>query len=322
MTYSVDIIGDIHGQLSALEALRHELGYGSEWSHPDGRVPVFLGDLVDRGPDSLGVAELVMGLVQSRRALCLMGNHEYNLVAFDCGLSKPKSSNRPTIEDVKTRRDRWDPILAWFRTLPVALDLPELRVVHAVWHLPSIEAVGPVLGRAIVSPVGRGDAVSWLEGHVVLESPFDAAGLKQGLPKAADDSDDPHEVPIKGYEAEAPEPFVDVDGKTRTQTRVTWWKDPHSPVPSDKVTVFGHYWNLPPEPGINDAPVPPYASGTRALEEWQREVAARVSRSGARKLHPGDRAVCVDFNGVTAAGAGACTGAYRWPEHELAWARG
>ncbi len=52
-----------------------------DWTHPDGRLPVFLGDLIDRGAHGLEVAELVMGLAERRRGFCIMGNHEYNLVA-------------------------------------------------------------------------------------------------------------------------------------------------------------------------------------------------------------------------------------------------
>ena len=88
--HRIDVVGDVHGQLSALRALGQHLGYAvdSDWSHPGGRVLVFVGDLVDRGEDSFGVCELVMHLVRDGRALCLMGNHEYNLVKWSFGLEK------------------------------------------------------------------------------------------------------------------------------------------------------------------------------------------------------------------------------------------
>jgi protein phosphatase len=76
-----DIIGDIHGCRSELETLLRKLGYDLEGkSHPDGRKVVFLGDLVDRGPDIPGVLRLVMNLVHAGSALCVPGNHEMKLL--------------------------------------------------------------------------------------------------------------------------------------------------------------------------------------------------------------------------------------------------
>ncbi|OXY96756.1 polynucleotide kinase-phosphatase [Streptomyces diastatochromogenes] len=75
LTGPFDIIGDIHGCASELESLLAELGY-SDGVHPDGRTAVFVGDLVDRGPDSPGVLRRVMSMVGSGNALCVPGNHE------------------------------------------------------------------------------------------------------------------------------------------------------------------------------------------------------------------------------------------------------
>lgn len=80
-----DIIGDVHGCVSELRTLLSELGYqltasGTDAVHPEGRTAVFVGDLVDRGPDSAGVLRLVMGMVAADHALCVPGNHEAKLV--------------------------------------------------------------------------------------------------------------------------------------------------------------------------------------------------------------------------------------------------
>ena len=84
-----DVIGDVHGCRSELETLLERLGYDLvrddqgrpvDAAHPDGRRPVFVGDLVDRGPDSSGVLRLVMGMVRNGHALCVPGNHENKLV--------------------------------------------------------------------------------------------------------------------------------------------------------------------------------------------------------------------------------------------------
>ncbi|MFE5626724.1 polynucleotide kinase-phosphatase [Streptomyces virginiae] len=78
LTGPFDIVGDIHGCSSELETLLARLGY-EDGVHPGGRTAVFVGDLVDRGPDSPGVLRRVMGMVKSGNALCVPGNHENKL---------------------------------------------------------------------------------------------------------------------------------------------------------------------------------------------------------------------------------------------------
>jgi len=84
-----DVIGDIHGCRAELETLLSRLGYVIERdsggrpvdaAHPLGRTAVFLGDLVDRGPDSPGVLRLVMSMAAAGHALAVPGNHENKLV--------------------------------------------------------------------------------------------------------------------------------------------------------------------------------------------------------------------------------------------------
>jgi polynucleotide kinase-phosphatase len=80
-----DIIGDVHGCYDELVLLLSKLGYevggdGSSAAHPQGRTAVFLGDLVDRGPNVPGVLRLAMGMVEAGSALCVPGNHENKLV--------------------------------------------------------------------------------------------------------------------------------------------------------------------------------------------------------------------------------------------------
>ena len=89
LTGPFDIIGDVHGCRSELESLLVRLGYAIERddagrpvdaAHPDARCAVFVGDLVDRGPDSPGVLRLVMGMVAAGHARMVPGNHENKLV--------------------------------------------------------------------------------------------------------------------------------------------------------------------------------------------------------------------------------------------------
>ena len=78
-----DIIGDVHGCLNELTRLLERLGYvlsSGAWRRPAGRRAIFLGDLVDRGPDSPGVLRLVIDMVSAGTALCVQGNHDRKLV--------------------------------------------------------------------------------------------------------------------------------------------------------------------------------------------------------------------------------------------------
>ncbi|RKR89107.1 polynucleotide 3'-phosphatase /polynucleotide 5'-hydroxyl-kinase /polynucleotide 2',3'-cyclic phosphate phosphodiesterase [Micromonospora pisi] len=89
LTGPFDIVGDVHGCRVELEALLIQLGWTLhrdpdgrpvDATHPDGRTAVFVGDLVDRGPDSPGVLRLVMGMVAAGHAICVPGNHEQKLL--------------------------------------------------------------------------------------------------------------------------------------------------------------------------------------------------------------------------------------------------
>ncbi|GAA4972037.1 polynucleotide kinase-phosphatase [Kineococcus glutinatus] len=84
-----DVVGDVHGCREELQALLQRLGYvlrrdasgrpvGA--AHPGGRRAVFLGDVVDRGPDTPGVLRLVMGMAADGDALVVPGNHEAKLL--------------------------------------------------------------------------------------------------------------------------------------------------------------------------------------------------------------------------------------------------
>ncbi|MGN9811872.1 polynucleotide kinase-phosphatase [Micromonospora sp. BQ11] len=89
LTGPFDIVGDVHGCRAELETLLTRLGWELhrdaqgrpvDATHPSGRTALFVGDLVDRGPDSPGVLRLVMGMVAAGHALCVPGNHEQKLL--------------------------------------------------------------------------------------------------------------------------------------------------------------------------------------------------------------------------------------------------
>ena len=83
-----DLIGDVHGCKRELDSLLVRLDYefdGLVWSHPQGRVAVFLGDVVDRGP---AVPEVIVGvseMVRRGNALYVPGNHDERFASFLTG---------------------------------------------------------------------------------------------------------------------------------------------------------------------------------------------------------------------------------------------
>ena len=135
----LDILGDVHGEIDALTTLLRNLGYDSRGAHPKGRRLAFVGDLVDRGPDSPAVVELVRRLVETERAQCVLGNHEFNIF-----IDKHKADNvwffqqKLPPEDAAAKRpqsrtaERAE-MLRFFAGLPLALERPDLRIVHACW---------------------------------------------------------------------------------------------------------------------------------------------------------------------------------------------
>src|SRR5690606_9287312 len=89
-----DIVGDVHGCFDELKELLSKLGYeinqveasnsnfGFEVIAPENRKVIFVGDLVDRGPDSPSVLRLVMSMVNSNVAYCVPGNHDLKLQKY------------------------------------------------------------------------------------------------------------------------------------------------------------------------------------------------------------------------------------------------
>jgi protein phosphatase len=84
-----DIIGDVHGCFNELNALFAQLGYQHDatagWRSPSGRIPVFIGDLVDRGPASVAVVDLVMRMIDHAAAFCVAGNHDLKFERYLAG---------------------------------------------------------------------------------------------------------------------------------------------------------------------------------------------------------------------------------------------
>jgi hypothetical protein len=263
MTQAFDVIGDVHGQFDKLVALLMHLGYrdvGGSWQHPD-RTAIFVGDLIDRGPKQLATVELVRRMVEAGAARCIFGNHEFNAIAWvtpDPGhpgkflRDHHKPGNRAQHQaflDVVEGTRRQKDITDWFKTLPLWLDLPGLRVVHACWHQESMEVLRPVLNANLT-----------LTDEAIL------LGGQPGNPIF-----DAIEVVCKGPEVTLPDgrSFADKEGKVRHEVRVRWWlpeaktfrdaaivppggedQVPDVPLPDTwkghryegPPVLFGHYW--------------------------------------------------------------------------------
>ena len=155
-----DIIGDIHGHAGQLRALLVGMGYtqhGRGYRHPDRQV-LFVGDFIDRGPAIAEVLEIVRSMVDANDALAVMGNHEYNAIAFHTPVpGKQDAWFRPHSEkNLKQHDETLKQIsstqlidaIGWFRTLPVAIDLGEIRIAHASWQSVDIANIQTALNSA------------------------------------------------------------------------------------------------------------------------------------------------------------------------------
>jgi len=136
-----DIIGDIHGCHLELVQLLDKLGYdtaASPISHPDGRRVVFVGDLVDRGPDSPAVLELAMSMVEAGTAFCVIGNHENKLARALNGRNVKRSHGlAETMDQLELRGpDFKAKVLAFIESLISHYVFDEGRLVVAHAGLP------------------------------------------------------------------------------------------------------------------------------------------------------------------------------------------
>ncbi|WP_010093579.1 bis(5'-nucleosyl)-tetraphosphatase PrpE [Ornithinibacillus scapharcae] len=137
----VDVIGDIHGCYNELCTLFEELGYQKKqdiYVHPDGRIPVFVGDLTDRGPASIKVIQLVFEMViKQKKAKYVPGNHCNKLYRFFLG-NKVKHIHglETTVAeyealDKKMQGHVSQQFMRLYEESPLYLQIPEANVVVA-----------------------------------------------------------------------------------------------------------------------------------------------------------------------------------------------
>ncbi|MCC7124196.1 MAG: metallophosphoesterase [Acidobacteria bacterium] len=266
-----DIIGDIHGHSDKLEALLRDMGYRDTqgaWRHSD-RQAVFVGDFIDRGPDQVRTCTIVRRMIDAGAALAVMGNHEFNAIAWHT--RDPREPSRFLREDNEKNRQQHEAFLAevedrpihdelidWFLSLPLWLDLSALRIVHACWQASDIDRLTEHLH----------------DGRYLSRELMPSAAIRP----AGDRDDEPRpsvfravETLLKGIEIPLPNgcSFIDEGGHERTSARARWWDDdattyraaaigpredqramiPDAPLPHHaRVTFdgapvfFGHFW--------------------------------------------------------------------------------
>lgn len=227
----LDIVGDVHGEIGPLRSLMQHLGYAKGGHHPDGRRLIFVGDLTDRGPDSAAVVDLVQSLIESGRAQCVLGNHDLNIL-----LKHRKHDNSWFYGEKFLHDDEVVPqvladeaiqqrVVRLFRTLPIALERNDLRVVHACWNDEMVE-----IARESSDVVRL-----YNEHHNLIEASFPDLDLDQTDQDLEHQNKNPVKLLSSGPEERTQEPIY-ASGKLRHEKRVRWWNDYHG-----TFCVFGHY---------------------------------------------------------------------------------
>jgi hypothetical protein len=328
----VDVVGDIHGEMDALQALVTALGYDTHGSHPQGRHLVFIGDLIDRGPDSPAVVEWVQSLLESGAAQCVLGNHELNvlrndlksgnawLIAPDHPEQQPGGEFQHCRPATPAMRERY---LAFFDTLPLALVRTDLRVVHAAWHDESVrlltheQGTVPTVYERHAAPARRrlmeegltarahAEEAQWQE---ALEDRHARVPLLRAAGEHAAhlQMSNPVRVLTSGLERVEARPRWSA-GRWRMCQRVRWWEE-YTDEPS---VIIGHYWRRL-RPGLHTPAEgePRNLFGGLAPQAW---------------LGPRHNVFCVDYSvggryrerhgGLPGTHTHLC--ALRWPERQL-----
>jgi bis(5'-nucleosyl)-tetraphosphatase (symmetrical) len=113
-------VGDIQGCAPSLKALVKKVPIQSKM--------IFLGDLVNRGPDSLGTLRYLKKLQEEKRIECILGNHDLHLLAVDAGIRKTKGLD--TVQPILDAPDRVE-LMDWLRHRPMALSNGKVLTIHA-----------------------------------------------------------------------------------------------------------------------------------------------------------------------------------------------
>ncbi|RDH85994.1 MAG: hypothetical protein DIZ80_00540 [endosymbiont of Galathealinum brachiosum] len=213
---SYDIIGDIHGQADELISLITLLGYkddGKSYTHPERKI-IFLGDFIDRGSKQREVLDIVKAMIENGSALSVMGNHEFNAIAYFTKnsatgeyLRKHSSKNikqhKAFLDVYETNDKEYACVINWFKTLPLWLELDGLRIVHACWDYKWINKILDISN-------GSTYLTDELLNKATIEGNWEFDAIETLLKGK--------EIPLKnGFS------FKDKDGNERHNIRVRWW---------------------------------------------------------------------------------------------------
>lgn len=257
----LDIVGDIHGEIDALNRLLNVLGYDAQGYHPEQRKLIFVGDLCDRGVDSFAVIQYVKTLIEYGNAQCVLGNHELNLL-IDAKregngwfFGSPHEDDHKAFASRQVNFQERVEIIDFLATLPIALASEKLRVVHACWDQKSIDTLKQVQGLGTRQAYDQ--FVQMTENHVretgVAEQAKHESAQYQSemknpqadipfLPYLAqqdlvEQMHNPMKVLTSGAEFLVDQPFY-VGGKWRMIDRSAWWEYYQDDIP----VIIGHYW--------------------------------------------------------------------------------
>ncbi|NBW42087.1 hypothetical protein EBR25_14020 [bacterium] len=253
-----DIIGDIHGYADELEALLKKMGYEDHsgcYRHPE-RTAIFVGDLIDRGPKIREVLDIVRPMVESEAALIVMGNHEFNALAYHT--SDPDSEGQFLREhsDKNTHQHQAtldqvgsdiQSIVDFFYTMPLWLELPNLRVVHACWDPQSIacldqELTDRRLNQELLIEASRDGSPTFKAVETVLKGKEWSLGQASFKDK---DGNERHEARVRWYLPYEGQPISEYcfpvgvelpSGSFEPETQEPGYHADEKPV------FFGHYW--------------------------------------------------------------------------------
>jgi hypothetical protein len=141
-----DLVGDIHGHADALHRLLDKLSYveiEGIFRHPERKI-VFVGDFIDRGPEQREVLRIARAMCEAGSARAVLGNHEFNAIGWasqseDGGFLRGHSAKNAHqhaefLRQLEDNSRAHQDAVCWFKSLPVWLELPGLRVIHACWH--------------------------------------------------------------------------------------------------------------------------------------------------------------------------------------------
>jgi hypothetical protein len=288
-----DVIGDIHGEAAKLKALLLGMGYtrrSGSWRPPEGRQALFIGDLIDRGPEQIEVLEIVRSMMDAGHARAVLGNHEFNAIGYATPNElEPGQFLRPHCpKNIKQHREflnqvgegssRHREYIDWFRTLPVVLDLGGIRAVHACWRDADV---------ALVQAARLSDAMS-------IDFIQEAFNRKSDIGRAMERLTKGVEIPLP-----AGITFKDHAGDSRTDIRTRWWHETARTY-RDVAIVSDETRPLIPDQVLLDIERPVAIDGSPVFvgHYWM---------SGVPKLQS-PKVACVDYS---AAGDGPLV-AYRW----------